>query len=446
MIVTSSAHVSTTSYETLTAPLLPISETWDHLLAFSSIACFIVGTVGNILALIYFANQRKDLPTKIYILMAITDALSCFLVMAVGLSFINERQAGLFEISWLCDIWSTVWNVTPYFSVFLVLVLSVVRTISVKFPFTEVKHKVVLAIITLYLVYLIARIVGPQIMNKSYNDFDEDYRQHVYCGINIYKVDAIYHYTLASNVIQLAGPVIPIIVSCVISCYCVLKSRKATALSRRTCVQKSLSIPKTSVSHQASVESEASDGSRESGTWNKVKRTARNLSTTVSLTSGRTARNLSTISNVSSMGAGKDRQIRATITILLITGMYIVFNIPVFIYYLFFVVEMFIMPRDKWVFLVSDHVNFYGWNLVFVQCVALNAAINPVVYCWRIEKMRHFYAWRRITAWLKSCKDHVQVCLGLKDKCHIMQRRSVSGASNGYSRTYVEVIQEEAAV
>merc|ERR1712176_1339142 len=105
-----------------------------------------------------------------------------------------------------------------------------------------------------------------------------------------------------------------------------------------------------------------------------------------------------------------------------ITGMYIVFNIPVFIYYLFFVIEMFLVKEGDRIFLTSEHVNYYGWNLVFVQCVAVNAALNPVVYCWRIEKMRHFYSQHRIKTWFKLAKDKIMVSLGLKDKCYLSQR------------------------
>ena len=432
---------TTSSYETYTKPILQFSETWDYVIATISIACFIIGTIGNILALIYFANKRKDLPTKIYILMTITDALSCFLVIVVAMSFINERQASLFQYNWLCDIWSTVWNVTPYFSVFLVLILSVVRTISLINPFRSVKHKVVLAIIFFYLFYLIARIIIPQVMKKSYNAYDKRGLQHIYCGINLHKVDGLYYYQITSNVVQLTAPVFPIIVSCVISCYCVLKSRKANALSRKTVSQKPLVIPKTGTSHQTSVDSESSLGAKGQGPWNKMLKTARTLSA-VSVTPlsgpGKVSRNPSNVSSTS----GKDRQKQATITILLITGMYIVFNIPVFIYYIFFVVEVFIVrDQSKLIFLNNNHVNYYGWNLVFVQCVALNAALNPVVYCWRIEKMRHFYAPHRIKNWLRNAGDDVQICLGLKEK---HQRKLHTSFSVTHTRTYVEVIDEEA--
>ena len=428
---------STTPYTTYTPPIDPVSEEWDHVMAASSIFCFVIGTIGNILALIYFANKRKDLPTKIYILMTITDTISCMLVIVVGQSFLNERRPGWFKKSWVCDIWSTVWNVTPYFSVFLVLVLSVVRTISLVRPFGTVSHKLILAIVFVYLVYLTARVLLPEILNLSKHIYDDEFQQHIYCGVKFNTFGLLYKYQIWSNVIQLTAPVIPIIASCVISCYCVLKSRKANALSRKAAGQKSLVIPKVSVSHQTS---QSSDGSRGEGAWNKMKRTARNLST-VSMMSSRSSRNASTVSSVGGPG-GKDRQIQATITILLITATYILFNIPVFIYYLFFVVEMFLIKDyDKRVFMNNDHVNYYGWNLVFVQCVALNAALNPILYCWRIGKLRQFYSRDRIKMWWGVCVDNIMVCLGLKDKCHADQRTSFS-VSN--SRTYVEVIQEEA--
>ena len=100
-----------------------------------------------------------------------------------------------------------------------------------------------------------------------------------------------------------------------------------------------------------------------------------------------------------------------------------------------------IKDYDKRVFLNDNHVNYYGWNLVFVQCVALNAALNPILYCWRIGKLRQFYSRDRIKMWWGVCVDNIMICLGLKDKCHADQRTSFSVS---HSRTYVEVIQEEA--
>jgi hypothetical protein len=76
------------------------------------------------------------------------------------------------------------------------------------------------------------------------------------------------------------------------------------------------------------------------------------------------------------------------------------------------VIELYIVPQDKIIFLTSNHVNSYGWNLVFVQCVAINAALNPVIYCWRIRKMRNFYSRDRIRAWSKRAGNNIQQSQG----------------------------------
>ena len=393
-----STSIYTTTWITYSTSTLPFSRTWDSVLAACCIACFIVGTIGNILSLIFFVNKRKlYLPTKIYILMTITDTSSCFLVIVVAFSFINGRQASLFQFNWLCDVWSTVWNITPYFSVFLVLILSVVRTISLVNPFKIIKQRVVLTVVFVYLFYLIARIIVPQVMKKSYHDYDY---KDTHCVVRIYdyKEGGLFSYLIASNVIQLAMPVIPIIVSCVLSCYCLFKSRNACAL-----VRKSEHTFVTDSHHTCG----NSDGScnatkrRRFGTENGLVHTTSNFSA-VSATPSSGPHEISMNVSPLSVPAGKDRQKQATITILLITGIYIVFNIPVFLFYLFFVVEMFLVPSgSKYIFLTNRHVNFYGWNVVFVQCVALNAALNPIVYCWRKKKMRKFYSRYRIENWLK---------------------------------------------
>ena len=81
----------------------------------------------------------------------------------------------------------------------------------------------------------------------------------------------------------------------------------------------------------------------------------------------------------------------ATTTIIVMTSAYVVFNIPVFINYIYYV---------AWAFSGRAYADYYNnvllyqylWNISWVLCMAGNAALNPLIYYWRIVSYR---AWIR---------------------------------------------------
>ena len=109
----------------------------------------IISSSGNTASLIYFSQQRKDLPTKIYIMMSATDTVTSLAVIPTAASFLSLSRFPLifqvtsyltrvrvhgsflssaycnnsnFQDDFLCFFLTALWAITPYFSVFLVLV------------------------------------------------------------------------------------------------------------------------------------------------------------------------------------------------------------------------------------------------------------------------------------------------------------------------------------
>jgi hypothetical protein len=82
---------------------------------------------------------------------------------------------------------------------------------------------------------------------------------------------------------------------------------------------------------------------------------------------------------------------RATTTILLLTTIYIVFNIPVFINYIRLAIIVF--GPDHKDFLNPDgnnrFVHAYAWNFTYIMSVALNALVNPIIYFFRMARFRN---------------------------------------------------------
>ena len=105
---------------------------------------------GNIFALKYFLSRKRDLPTQIYLLTSITDIIVCSTSFPVLVSFLYKREPVMFSNQTFCALWGLLWDALPIFPVFLVLVLSISRTIIIVNPFAIIKKKIVMLVIAVY--------------------------------------------------------------------------------------------------------------------------------------------------------------------------------------------------------------------------------------------------------------------------------------------------------
>ena len=94
------------------------------------------------------------------------------------------------------------------------------------------------------------------------------------------------------------------------------------------------------------------------------------------------------------VGRQQSIQSKATVTILILTFSYILFNVPVCIVYVLFTIHW----AKSWASpLFQDYFSiYYLWGLVYVVLVVCNAMVNPIIYTWRIRKIRLFY-WYKIS-------------------------------------------------
>ena len=311
---------SSTSY--LTTPL-PVAEEWDRLGGCVVAGWLGVGGVGNTLSLVYFAQQaRRDLPNKMYLLMCVLDLITSVSLVPVLVSMFRDRAPALFSAGWLCASWGVLWQLIPYYSVFLVLVLSTVRTFSLAAPFRKVSQPGTLSVVAGYGTYLLLRSVVPSLLpNINFYTYSPHKLQ---CEENVVPELRYWGYLLFklySNTLQLILPFPAICVSCCVSCWCVHRSRR---------------------------------------TFHRAQTTKRSI------------------------------QSKATTTLLLITGVYLVFNVPVFVWYSCYLLHITVL-REWELFQNSFFMRFYGQSLVYVVGVALNAAVNPLVYAARIKNLREYY-------------------------------------------------------
>ena len=113
-----------------------------------SFACFLLGTPGNILALVYYwTRPRPRLSNYLYGLVCLVDAFICLLSLAVGLSGMTNNSSMLYKFKAVCTLWAVAWFVADRMAVFVLVVFSVTRTLTLCFPFLRIRlHKVLIAI------------------------------------------------------------------------------------------------------------------------------------------------------------------------------------------------------------------------------------------------------------------------------------------------------------
>ena len=119
------------------------------------------GVIWNAMALAFFLKSKKDVIKIIYISISIIDFLTCLMMAPIGISDLDFRRGHFFSYRMLCNAHGFLWNVAARLSVFLVMVLSVTRTVYLLFPFRSISKKSVLIIIIFYTVLQLLQASVP---------------------------------------------------------------------------------------------------------------------------------------------------------------------------------------------------------------------------------------------------------------------------------------------
>ena len=128
---------------------------YDIIIGATLTLCFLVGLPGNILSLCYYL-RRGDYASKVYRVICGIDICTIVSVIPVVVSLFDGRAPGLFGLRIFCVSWSVVFYYLVQASMFLVMVLSVSRTISIVNPFYQIRKRNMVVVFVVFTCYTIS--------------------------------------------------------------------------------------------------------------------------------------------------------------------------------------------------------------------------------------------------------------------------------------------------
>ena len=295
---------------------------YDFLIGFIEIVAALCGATLNTLCLPSFISGKRTISKILYTFIILNDITICVSSLPTCLSMMYNRNRVWLENLILCNVIGFIITLTSRMSVFLVGVLSVSRTISIRFPFVRQQPRYqVMAVALGYLfngtVVLIPFILtifskqnpyfydaatGSCILNwKSY--------EKVVNNNSIFRITAGLFFAFLPWLI----PGVLIVVSCVVSIIVIYKlGKRATE----------------------------------------------------------------------DLHSSQRDMVTASITIIIITILYVALNAPVWIY-----LALFLVDSPTLIYMNPLHYCIVT-RVVVMTTVILNAAINPIVYVCRMRRVR----------------------------------------------------------
>ena len=154
---------------------------YDGLLAVGFCICFIIGFPGNCLALKFFVKSgKRNLPTLIYMTASSIDIISSVIHLPLIFNLLKKRDPGILGEEIFCSIWYFLVIIIQLMSMFVVMLLSLIRAIVIVNPFYKVNKKAVMISIPLALIYFSAWNATFSVLGNPYYS-----RGLGYCGANL---------------------------------------------------------------------------------------------------------------------------------------------------------------------------------------------------------------------------------------------------------------------
>lgn len=195
-----------------------------------SLFCFSVGVPSSFIALsTSIPGRGRNITSKvIYKLILITDFLICLLVLPICISNFNDWSPGLFASPFMCGVWSFLWGSAGRISVFLITILSIVRTKSLTSPLHPVKHRKVLWPVMIYIIGILVQGTVPwwyQVEVQFFNQFQSCvwFLDELLVKFRTFEQ---YLFYIITYLVEFVAPIVPVIVSGAISAFNLRNSKE----------------------------------------------------------------------------------------------------------------------------------------------------------------------------------------------------------------------------
>ena len=345
----------------------------DYGVGTAEITAVTTGLVLNILTLPYFFRHRKQFTSLLYLLISVTDIfvlVSCF---PNAVSMLYRKAIMFFRSKALCVMSGFIFNISSRMSVFLIAVLSVARAVQLMFPFTHVRSSIIVAFSFAYFLLNVCLAGLPLVFSEKTYHYIELFAQ---CSWGLDELSFVnstnstlwFGMTYTTIILPWLVPGLVVVLSCIVSVSVLLKS----SFSRRRLRKSSKSIRKHfEVRNKLSSSGTVDMGKSQHGSPTHTKKGESRGSTTTT---------------------------HATVTIVIVTVLYVVFNMPCWLVYCYLLSVGF--DSRTWTEDLKfqiDHLQLL-FILVGRVTVVLNSAANPVVYLCRMDPLREM---------LWSCKVSV---------------------------------------
>ena len=309
-----------------------VSPIADYIFGLTELGSVIMGLVLNLLTIPYFnRNSKEQFSSMIYLLIVITDILILVSCFPSALAMLNHRQALILDNRVLCTLTGFVFNIGARMSVFLIAVLGCARCLSLVFPFKKTRSRLYFISITVYFMFNVVLASLPLVFSsKGYH-----YSPYVgQCAWGINELSFVNCFgtsctlwlwiTYGTIIFPWLVPGVVVIVSSAMSIVTLIRSERA----RRKMAPRREGAPFTP-QRNASIKTK-----------------------------------------------------HATVTILIMTLVYSVFNMPCWLLYSYLLISKF--NPITW---LRGNTALYLQIFVCRLSVAMNSAANPVVYFSRIEAL-----------------------------------------------------------
>lgn len=303
----------------------------DYLFGLTELGSVIIGLVLNFLTIPYFNRSKEQFSSMIYLLIVITDICILVCCFPSAIAMLNLRRALVLENRFLCSVTGFVFNIGARMSVFLIAILGCARSVSLIFPFKKQRSRTYMVVISIYLVANIVLASLPLIFSPAGYHYSHFVGQ---CAWGINELSFVNCFgtdcqlwlwiTYCTIIFPWLVPGVVVVMSSAISIITLFRSEK----TRRRMAPRRGSTPFTP----------------QRGATMKTK--------------------------------------HATITILIMTVVYSVFNMPCWLLYSYLLISGF--NPVAW---LRGSTALYLQIFVCRLSVAMNSATNPVVYFFRIEAL-----------------------------------------------------------